>query len=179
CAQLDVETVDSPYILGVQDAAARISRAFEAEVTAGRIGMSALFDHRYTPIPGTNPAQVMAPFTALTDRILPAIQEPMLGLPRVVFCAAVDRNGYLPTHNARFSKAQRPDDLAWNTAHARNRRIFADRVGLAAGQNRNPFLLQAYRRDMGDGQFVMMKDVSAPILVRGRHWGGLRLAYTA
>jgi methyl-accepting chemotaxis protein len=30
---------------------------------------------------------------------------------------------------------------------------------------------------MGGGQFAMMKDVSAPIRVQGRHWGGLRLAY--
>jgi hypothetical protein len=26
---------------------------------------------------------------------------------------------------------------------------------------------------------VPMVDVSAPIMVQGRHWGGLRLAYTA
>jgi methyl-accepting chemotaxis protein len=32
---------------------------------------------------------------------------------------------------------------------------------------------------MGGGQFVLMKDVSAPIVVRGRHWGGIRLAYRA
>jgi methyl-accepting chemotaxis protein len=31
---------------------------------------------------------------------------------------------------------------------------------------------------MGDS-FVMMKDVSAPIYVHGRHWGGVRLAYKA
>jgi len=32
---------------------------------------------------------------------------------------------------------------------------------------------------MGGGQFVLMKDVSAPIVVRGPHWGGIRLAYRA
>jgi methyl-accepting chemotaxis protein len=30
---------------------------------------------------------------------------------------------------------------------------------------------------MGGGRFVLMKEVSAPIEVLGRHWGGLRLAY--
>ena len=65
-----------------------------------------------------------------------------------------------------------------NTANGRNRRIFNDRVGLRAGQNTKPFLLQSYRRDMG-GIFVAMKDASAPIFVQGRHWGGLRLAYKA
>jgi methyl-accepting chemotaxis protein len=29
---------------------------------------------------------------------------------------------------------------------------------------------------MGGGNFVLMKDISSPITVNGRHWGGLRLA---
>jgi methyl-accepting chemotaxis protein len=104
----------------------------------------------------------------------------MLGLdPRIVFCAAVDVRGYLPTHNRAYSQPQRPGDPAWNAANSRNRRLFDDRVGAGAGRNRRPFLLQTYRRDLGGGRFALMKDVSAPIVVRGRHWGGLRLAYRA
>ena len=30
---------------------------------------------------------------------------------------------------------------------------------------------------MGGGAFVMMKDVSAPIVVNGRHWGGFRIGF--
>jgi methyl-accepting chemotaxis protein len=30
---------------------------------------------------------------------------------------------------------------------------------------------------MGGGQFALMKDCSAPIMVKGRHWGGLRVAF--
>ncbi len=179
-AALGVETVDTPYIAAVRAAAAEIAAAFEAAMASGQIDPEALFDTRYQPVPGSDPPQVTTGFTALTDRLLPAIQEPVLQLsPEVVFCAAVDRNGYLPTHNRKFSQPQRPGDPAWNAANSRNRRIFDDRVGLAAGRNTRPFLLQAYRRDMGNGQFALMKDVSAPILVNGRHWGGLRLAYRA
>jgi methyl-accepting chemotaxis protein len=93
-----------------------------------------------------------------------------------VFCAAVDDQGYLPTHNKNFSQAQ-GNDPVWNAANCRNRRVFNDRVGLAAARNQRPYLVQTYRRDMGGGQFALMKDASAPILVRGRHWGGLRVAY--
>lgn len=96
--------------------------------------------------------------------------------PRVVFCVTVDRNGYLPTHNNIFSKPQGADPV-WNNANCRNRRMFNDRTGLRAGQNTQPFLLQTYRRDMGGGSFVLMKDLSIPIIVKGRHWGGLRLGY--
>lgn len=116
-------------------------------------------------------------FTEFTDRVLPAIQEPLLAFDeRVAFCAAIDLRGYIPTHNLKFSQPQ-GDDPVWNAAHSRNRRIFDDRTGLGAGSHTKPFLLQTYRRDMGGGQFVMMKDASAPIFVNGRHWGGFRMGY--
>ena len=168
---------DSVFITAAQQNAAELSRLLEEAVEADRLAMEDLFDTSYRPIPNTDPPQVMARFTHLTDTLFPQVQEPTLQLdPRVVFCAAVDRKGYLPTHNRKFS--QRPGkDPVWNQSHCRNRRIFNDRVGLKAGQSTDPFLLQVYRRDMGGGEFVMMKDVSAPITVHGRHWGGLRLAY--
>ena len=78
----------------------------------------------------------------------------------------------------KFSQPQGPDPV-WNAANARNRRIFDDRVGLGSGRNRDPFLLLVYRRDMGGGKFVLMKHVSCPIVVNGRHWGAMRCAFTA
>ncbi|HEV7372797.1 methyl-accepting chemotaxis protein [Arenibaculum sp.] len=177
-AELDIETVDTPFIRAARETAARVAAVLEDAVQTGRIALDDLFDERYVPVPGTEPQQVTTRFTGLTDAVLPSIQEPVTALDeRVVFCAAVDRNGYLPTHNARFSQPQRTGDPAWNAANSRNRRIFNDRVGLAAGRNTRPFLLQTYRRDMGGGQFAMMKDVSAPVIVLGRHWGAVRLAY--
>ncbi|WP_455872603.1 methyl-accepting chemotaxis protein [Rhizobium yanglingense] len=176
-ASAGVQTADSLWIAKAQGVAAAISDVFEHAVAEGRIGFEALFNRQYRPIPGTDPVQLMAAFTELTDRLLPPIQEPVAVCDeRIAFCAAVDENGYLPTHNRKFSEPQRPGDTVWNTANCRNRRIFNDRVGLAAGKSTAPFLVQTYRRDMGGGSFVMMKDISAPITVRGRHWGGLRLA---
>ncbi|MEY4982168.1 MAG: hypothetical protein RIR62_434 [Pseudomonadota bacterium] len=179
-SRLGIRTVDSPFIDAVCAAAGSIGTAFDRALAEGRITMADLFSRDYRPVAGSDPQQVLAPFTALTDLLLPPIQEPLLELsPRVVFCAAVNVDGYLPTHNRKFSHPQRAGDAAWNAANCRNRRIFSDRVGLAAGRNTLPFLMQAYRRDMGKGEFAMMKDVSAPIFVGGRHWGGLRLAYRA
>ncbi|HGG05163.1 MAG TPA: chemotaxis protein [Aliiroseovarius sp.] len=172
------ETPDARMIEAVNTLVADVARVFEAGLRNGDISMSELFSHRYTPIPNTDPEQVMAPFTKFTDKVLPPIQEPALELDdRIVFCAAVDTKGYLPTHNLKFSKPQ-GSDPNWNMANCRNRRIFDDRVGTKAGRNTEPFLLQIYRRDMGGGKYTMMKDLSAPIFVQGRHWGGLRLAYT-
>ena len=172
-----VETDDTRFIRAVGAAAGEIAKLFEDAVERGTIGMADLFDESYKPVAGSNPQQMTAKFATLTDRLLPAIQEKLLEFdPRVAFCAAVDRNGYLPTHNLKFSKPQ-GSDPAWNTANCRNRRIFNDRTGLAAGRNIKPFLLQTYRRDMGNNTFVMMKDLSVPIHVRGKHWGGLRMGF--
>ncbi|MFL6698303.1 MAG: methyl-accepting chemotaxis protein [Vitreoscilla sp.] len=171
-------TPDTPFIDAVQRGAARLSAALEQAVAQGRISLADLFDDKYQPVPGSNPAQVTTRFVALTDELFPPVQEELLAFDaKVVFCAAVDRNGYLPTHNLKFSQPQGADAV-WNAAHARNRRLFNDRTGLAAGRNERRFLLQTYRRDMGGGQRVLMKDLSAPITVQGRHWGGLRLAYS-
>lgn len=179
-AQAGVETDDTPFVALVTEAAAGIAALFERALAAGETSMTDLFDETYVPVPGSDPAQVTTRFTALCDRLLPPVQEALLTRhPHIAFCAAVDRNGYLPTHNRKFSQPQRRGDTAWNTANCRNRRIFGDRTGLAAGRSVKPFLLQTYRRDMGGGRFVLMKDCSAPITVRGRHWGGFRMGYTA
>ncbi len=176
-ADCGAETADTPFISKVCELSAAVSARFEQALESEEIHLNDLFDDNYIPIPNTNPQQFRTRFVEFTDRILPAFQEPMLNFSeKVVFCAAVDRNGYLPTHNLKFSKPQ-GQNLVWNAVNCRNRRLFNDRTGLSAGRNNRRFLLQTYRRDMGGGQFVLMKDLSAPIFVRGRHWGGLRLAY--
>ncbi len=177
--QAGIETDDTPFVDIVVDAAQKVAQVFEAAIAAREVTLFDLFDETYVPIAGTDPQQVTTRFVVLCDRVLPAIQEPILDKSaQIVFCAAVDRNGYLPTHNRKFSHPQRPGEVTWNTANCRNRRIFNDRTGLAAGRNAKPFLLQTYRRDMGGGKFVLMKDCSAPIMVDGRHWGGFRMGYT-
>lgn len=168
---------DAEMIALTRDAARQIGALFEEGVAAGRISMDDLFDRTYTEIPRTNPQQYLARYTNFADSVLPAVLEPMAARSeKMVFCVAIDQNGYLPTHNRKFSHPQ-SDDPEWNAANCRHRRIFDDRVGLKAGNNTSPFLLQVYRRDMGAGNFMMMKDLSAPIFVKGRHWGGLRAAY--
>ncbi|WP_300029884.1 methyl-accepting chemotaxis protein [uncultured Roseobacter sp.] len=177
-ALMNPASSDGPFIGKVQALSRTISQQLEGAVETGRVTLEQLFDRNYRPIPGTDPEQYTTAAVNVLDQILMPVQEPVLSFDsKIVFCAAVDVNGYLPTHNKKFSHPP-GNDPVWNTAHCRNRRIFDDRVGLKAGRNKEPFLLQVYRRDMGGGEFKMMKDLSAPITVKGRHWGGLRLAYT-
>lgn len=173
-----VRTEDTPYIEAAQATARRIGALFEQALAEGRIRRDELFDQAYQPIAGSNPAQHAARFNAFTDSVLPTLQEPVLQLSdKVVFCIAADRNGYVSTHNRAYCQPQRPQDPVWNAAHSRWRRIFNDRTGLASARNTQPFLLQTYRRDMGGGRFVFLKEAAAPIVVGGEHWGGLRLAW--
>jgi methyl-accepting chemotaxis protein len=155
-----------------------VSMALEETVDNGKLTREALFDTEYVAIDSTTPQQFQTRSLDALETLLPAIQEPLLADDkRMVFCAAVDRNGYLPVHNRIYSKAQKPDDVAWNTANCRNRRIFDDRAGLCAARNVRPYLIQSYPRDMGNGVVIMMREIDAPVRVFGKHWGGFRTAY--
>jgi methyl-accepting chemotaxis protein len=176
-ADSGVETSDAPLIRAVVDAAKRISEAFEAAIAHGEISLDQLMDENYREIPGTNPKQYLTNYVEFTDRILPPIQDPIQKSdPRIVFCVAWAKGGYLPTHNPNYRLPQGGDPV-WNNANCRNRRLFNDRAVKKVAANTRPFLLQTYRRDMGGGNFVLMKDVSSPIHIRGRHWGAFRMGF--
>lgn len=182
--QSGVETEHTPFIHKVQETASLIRDAFEQAVAAGAISLEALFSQDYAPIVGANPEQFMTPYIAFTDEVLPPIQEPVLTWnDRVAFCAAVRQDSFLPTHIQKVCQPQKlnpatPEEIAWNDANCRNRRFFRDPTGLAAGANTTPAIVRVYDRKVGN-QSIVMYDASAPILVQGRHWGGLRLGYRA
>lgn len=169
---------DSTMIEAAQMRAAILSDRLEAAIARGKISADTLFSKQYQIIDGTSPPQHIAPFTDLTDSIFQDVLDDALSIgPNIVFCVAVTSDGYLPTHNRKFSQSPRQNDPTWNMVNSRNRRIICDRVGLSAGASTGAALVQCYRRYMGQGDFVTLKDVSAPILVNGRHWGGLRIGY--
>ena len=60
-----------------------------------------------------------------------------------------------------------------NLVNSRTKRIFDDYTGSRCGSNNETFLLQTYKRDTGE----VVHDLSAPIFVKGRHWGGFRVGY--
>ncbi|WP_034293376.1 methyl-accepting chemotaxis protein [Herbaspirillum sp. RV1423] len=154
-------------------AARRIGKLFEEAIAAGRIGEAALFDRTYKPVPNTNPPKHTTQFDAFTDRVLPEVQEAILdAMPQLAYAGAVDNNGYFPTHNKKFSKPL-TGDYDTDLVNNRTKRIFSDRTGKRCGANTKPFLLQTYKRDTGE----VMHDLSAPIYVNGKHWGGFRIGY--
>jgi methyl-accepting chemotaxis protein len=173
------ETADTKFISAAVEVAGQIERVFAEALARGEIGEADLFDKDLQPIQGSDPVQYMTRYIPFLDRVLPPLHDPVMALDeRMVFCAATDHNQLIPTHNPQFRQPLSGDPV-WNAAHCRNRRKYLDKTAQAVARSAAPFLLQTYRRDMGGGVFVLMKDASAPIRVNGRVWGGLRVCYKA
>ncbi len=158
------------------DSAKRVGKSFEEAIANGAITASALFNSHYEPIANTHPQKFHSAFDAFTDVCLPPIQEPLLDANAdIMYAGAVDRNGYFPTHNKRYSQAL-VGDYETDLRNNRTKRIFDDQVGKrAASAHDKEALVQTYCRDTGE----VMHDISAPIFVHGRQWGGFRVGYLA
>jgi methyl-accepting chemotaxis protein len=146
---------------------------FNRYIRLGKLTKTQLFDTFYIPIPKTYPQKYHTQYDMITDKELRKIlDECLMKDKHIVFAVAVDRNGYLPTHNTKYSHkltGKASIDIKKN----RTKRIFNDRTGLAAARNTKDYLLQEYNRDTG----VKMYDLSVPIFIGGKHWGALRIGY--
>lgn len=146
---------------------------FDNAIDSGLATVADVFDKSYAEIKGydfKDKPKYHTRYDALTDKAVLVFQDKFLENSEFVFAVGVDENGYLPTHNTRFQKPVSGDaqqDLAGN----RTKRIFNDPVGIAAAKSAEPSLLQVYKRDTGE----TMWDVSSPIFVKGKHWGGFRV----
>ena len=171
-ANMEEELLSKGRILA-QTGAKAMERILHDAIAHGELTTEELFDERYVPVPNTEPQKYRTRFDAFTDKKLQALQDEFLQDDQVVFAVLVDRNGYLPTHNSRFSVPLTGDKERDKNAN-RTKRMFNDEVGLAAARNRAPFLKQVYQRDTGE----KMWDLSTPVYVNGKHWGGFRIGFS-
>ncbi len=153
-------------------AAERVQAAFEQAIASGTLSMDDLFDRNYKPIEGTNPQKYSTRFDQFTDRVLPAIQEDTLNTNGFAYAIMIDDHGYVPTHNNQYAHKE-SGDPAVDLVKSRSKRIFNDKTGQRGGQHQEKLLLQTYKRDTGE----VLHDLSVPVFVNGRHWGGFRVGY--
>lgn len=157
----------------VKRIAAQISVLLDRAVDSGRIRLEDLFDDKYQPIPNTKPQKYKTRFDNFFDQSVTSLQEGLIEKHDwLVYGICCDRRGYVPTHNKRFSQPLTGNEKV-DFLNNRTKRIFDDPVGRRCGDHEQPFLLQTYRRDTGE----IMHDISAPIYVKSKHWGGLRIGY--
>lgn len=153
----------------------QVTQAIEEALKRGELSETILFDEDYQLIAGSQPKQYTTRALSVLETLLPPLlNEALKTDPRIVFSIAVDVNGWAPVHNPQYSKPQ-SDDPVWNEANCRNRRMFDDQTGLLAARNKMPMFMQTYPREMGGGKRVLIKDLSTPLTIRGRHWGAIRL----
>ena len=150
-----------------------MERILEEAVQGGRFTLDQIFDEKYVPIPGTNPQKYHTAYDTFLDKAIQSLEDEYLKDDQVVFAVLVDRNGYLPTHNSKYSQPLTGDPEKDKTGN-RTKRMFNDEVGLKAARNTTELLKQDYNRDTGE----RMWDISAPVYVNGKHWGGFRIGFS-
>ena len=151
----------------------KVVAALEDAIAAGRISKEALFSTDYRPIANSSPQKYSTPFDQFFDRTISPLQEEIVAKDAKVFYAiCVDRSGYCPSHNLRYTRPLTGDPHKDKDGN-RTKRIFNDRTGIRCATNEGTFLLQTYLRDTGE----VMNDISIPITIAGKHWGGVRIGY--
>jgi len=167
------ESYHRPFYEKALEGAQQIGQLFEAAIREGRLSEAALFDKKRTPIANTQPQQYSSSFDRFTDQMFPAIQEPIKkSHEAIVFSIACAPDGYVPTHNKDFAHPPSGNPEV-DLVKSRSKRLFNDRTGIRCGRYTESMLLQTYRRETGE----IMHDLSVPIYVNGKHWGGFRVGY--
>lgn len=131
-----------------------------------------VFDQNYKQLPiDIDPPKFSVGYNDAFDRELQVDYDRTLAsIKGCMYAVAVDTNGYLGTHNSKFSQALTGDpkkDMVGNRA----KRFFKAPTELRSARNTDPFLIQTYLRDTGE----ILADLAMPVYVAGRHWGNIRI----
>ena len=130
-----------------------------------------IFDCQYQRIAGSDPARFQTRYDGAIEQPLQLLLDYVLSqVPAGYYSVLLDKNGYCPTHNSRYSKSPTGDPVHDNV-HVRHKRIFDDDFSLAAVRNERGVLCQTHMRDTGE----IITDVSLPLDIDGVRWGAVRI----
>jgi len=162
-----------PFFQHASVGAAKVADVFAQALRDNKLNAAALFDRNRQPVADTNPPKYTCGYDRFTDQALPVIQEAIKGAnAKIVYAITTAPDGYVPTHNREFAHAS-TGNAATDLTRSRSKRLFNDRTGIRCGSHTHEMLLQTYRRDTGE----IMHDLSVPIYINGKHWGGFRIGY--
>jgi hypothetical protein len=150
-----------------------IAGRIEALLKSGKLSVNQLFDTFYIPIPNTYPQKFHTQYDRIFDAAFQGLLDEYLARePRYIYVILADSNGYVPTHNSKFTQPL-TGTRDYDVKNNRTKLLFNDRTGLAAARSKAPSLLQEYQRDTGETIF----DLSVPLFIRDRHWGCLKIGF--
>ncbi len=174
-ADFKIDSLDHIVFEKTKAGVNQIQELFEQAIQSGAMTDAKLFSSDYRPIPNTDPQKYHSDFDDFTDKELPGIQEPILAShDDILYVVAQDINFYIPTYN-NYKSLPLTGDYEKDLVNNRTKKIYNDRVGTGCGKNTKAFILQTYKRDIGDA----VHDLSVPIYVKGKHWGCLRTGFKA
>jgi len=165
----------------LQNQSKKITELFESKVKKGILKKEDIFDTNYIPIPNTNPQKYHTKYDTIIENELQEILEETKEIltreairykKQFLACAITDINGYAPIHLKALSQPE-TGDYQKDLAFSRHKRIYNDPVSLKSAQNTEDVLFQVYMRDTG----VQNADISVPVYIFGRHYGGFRAGY--
>ena len=153
-----------------------VQAAIAEAIRSGSLSEADLFDRNYQPYPKkTDPPKFTTRFDSFFDRVISPLQESIINRDsQLAYAICFDDRAYVPCHNLRFSKPL-TGDTEVDKVNNRTKRIFGDPTGMRCAKNTDGVLLQTYRRDTGE----ILNDLSVPIFINGKHWGGIRFGYKA
>ncbi len=145
--------------------------AIQAEIgTLAEQGVS-VFDRDHTVIPGTDPVKHDVSYARPMQKACQyLIDQWAAEQDGALYCLPLDDKGYVAVHRSELSQAPTGDPKV-DLARSRHMRFFQNRDIPYMGR----FRLQSYLRDTGEVMF----NLSVPLEVNGRYWGGLFMGLPA
>lgn len=106
------------------------------------------------------------------DTLISNIQNEFFKDPQVVFAVLCDKQGYTPTHNAKYNKSL-TGNFTIDNEESRAKRIYYDSIPIENYKN-HEYILKVYNRDTGEE----MWRISSPVYVKDRLWGSFRIGFS-
>ena len=127
-----------------------------------------IFDINYVKIPGSNPPKYHTRYDKIFDAWIQGIEDQFLNDADIEFAVLMDKNGYVPTHNSKYSKPQ-INNYSQDIIYSRSKRKFINYRGIKKILNYrgDDTIRVLYHRDTGE----TLWNIGAPVTIEGQHWG--------
>lgn len=148
---------------------ARVMSDFiEFMIKVGLLTERDVFDTNYIQIPGSNPIKYHTKYDRIFDENIQKIEDEFLYDTDLVFAILIDKNGYVPTHNTKFSQPQ-TGNYQKDLVFSRSKRNFSDNKAIMDALKiiDQKAIKIFYRRDTGEAMWI----IGSPVFVKDKHWG--------
>jgi len=145
-----------------------MSDVMEFMISKGVVSEADIFDTKYIEIPNTNPKKFNTRYDRQIEKYIQKIQDEFLKDGDIDFAVLIDKNGYVPAHNSKYSQPL-TGNYQKDRAKSRSKRIFFDNPSIkqALSYTGNDTVRLLYLRDTGETMWL----VASPVTVRNNRWG--------